>query len=106
MDSTSIKTVGVKVLKNRLSEYLRDVKRGTRVLVTDRDKVVAELREPQADYEVPLATENPLYDEWVRSGKIIPPRSRISGTTQLVPKSSVAVPPGTAKEILNWIRGK
>jgi antitoxin (DNA-binding transcriptional repressor) of toxin-antitoxin stability system len=39
-----MKTVGVKQLKARLSEYLRLVRSGEIVLVTDRDEVVAELR--------------------------------------------------------------
>lgn len=33
-------------LKNRLSEFLRDVRAGERVLVTDRGEVVAELSPP------------------------------------------------------------
>ena len=41
-----MKTVGVRELKNRLSEYLRDVRAGERVLVTDRGEVVAELAPP------------------------------------------------------------
>ena len=32
-----MKTVGIKDLKNNLSAYLRDVKRGTRILVSDRN---------------------------------------------------------------------
>jgi antitoxin (DNA-binding transcriptional repressor) of toxin-antitoxin stability system len=39
-----MKAVGVKVLKARLSEYLRLVKTGETILVTERDEVVAELR--------------------------------------------------------------
>jgi len=39
-----MKSVGVKQLKTRLSEYLRLVRNGETVLVTDRDEVVAELR--------------------------------------------------------------
>ena len=39
-----MKSVGVKQLKSRLSEYLRIVRGGEIVLVTDRDEVVAELR--------------------------------------------------------------
>ena len=41
-----MKTVGVRELKNRLSEYLREVRRGESVLVTDRGEVVAELSAP------------------------------------------------------------
>ena len=41
-----MKTVGVRELKNRLSEYLRQAKSGEGVLVTDRGQVVAELTPP------------------------------------------------------------
>ena len=41
-----MKTVGVRDLKNRLSEYLRRVRLGEGVLVTDRGEVVAELLPP------------------------------------------------------------
>jgi len=44
-----VKAVGLRELKNRLSEYVRDVRRGERVLVTDRGEVVAELVPPQLD---------------------------------------------------------
>jgi len=40
----TMRSVGVKQLKSRLSEYLRLVRSGETVLVTDRDEVVAELR--------------------------------------------------------------
>jgi prevent-host-death family protein len=39
-------TVGIRELKNRLSEYLRAVAAGEHVLVTDRGEVVAELSAP------------------------------------------------------------
>lgn len=41
-----MKAVAVKELKNRLSAYLREVRNGEVVLVTDRGVVVAELRQP------------------------------------------------------------
>jgi antitoxin (DNA-binding transcriptional repressor) of toxin-antitoxin stability system len=44
-----MKAVAVKELKNRLSQYLREVASGEVVLVTDRGKVVAELRRPSTD---------------------------------------------------------
>ena len=43
-----VKTAGVRELKAHLSGYLRDVERGDVVLVTDRGRVVAELRPPGA----------------------------------------------------------
>jgi prevent-host-death family protein len=41
-----MKTVGLRELKNRLSEYVREVRSGESVLVTDRGEVVAELVPP------------------------------------------------------------
>jgi antitoxin (DNA-binding transcriptional repressor) of toxin-antitoxin stability system len=41
-----MKTVGIRDLKNRLSEYVREVRGGEEILVTDRGEVVAELRPP------------------------------------------------------------
>jgi len=41
-----MRTVGVRDLKNKLSEYLRRVRLGESVLVTDRGEVVAELLPP------------------------------------------------------------
>ena len=53
-----MKTVGIRELKNRLSEYLRQVRSGESVLVTDRGEVVAEITPPghrTADGEVSAA---------------------------------------------------
>jgi prevent-host-death family protein len=41
-----MKSVGIRELKNRLSEYVREVRSGEAVLVTDRGEVVAELIPP------------------------------------------------------------
>jgi antitoxin (DNA-binding transcriptional repressor) of toxin-antitoxin stability system len=41
-----MKTVGIRELKNRLSEYIRRARSGEGVLVTDRGQVVAELTLP------------------------------------------------------------
>ncbi len=41
-----MKVVGVKVLKNKLSSYLKLVRDGEVVLVSDRNEVIAEIRRP------------------------------------------------------------
>lgn len=41
-----MKSVGIRDLKNKLSEYVREVRSGEAVLVTDRGEVVAELIPP------------------------------------------------------------
>jgi antitoxin (DNA-binding transcriptional repressor) of toxin-antitoxin stability system len=43
-----MRSVGLKLLKKKLSEYVRLAAGGETVLVTDRDRVVAELVPPQA----------------------------------------------------------
>lgn len=43
-----MKAIGVRELKAQLSRYLRDVQAGETVLVTDRGRVIAELRSPSA----------------------------------------------------------
>jgi antitoxin (DNA-binding transcriptional repressor) of toxin-antitoxin stability system len=61
-----VRSVGVKVLKNKLSEYLRVAASGETVLVTDRDRVVAELGPPRAGRAPALA--DALLAEAVRQG--------------------------------------
>ena len=54
-------TVGVRDLKNKLSEYLRRVRLGETVLVTDRGEVVAELLPPgqgRGDPSVPAGLQS------------------------------------------------
>ncbi len=41
-----MRTMGIRELKAHLSSVLRDVQRGDHILVTDRGRVVAELRLP------------------------------------------------------------
>jgi antitoxin (DNA-binding transcriptional repressor) of toxin-antitoxin stability system len=41
-----MRAVGLRELKNRLSEYVRRARSGEVILVTDRGEVIAELRRP------------------------------------------------------------
>jgi antitoxin (DNA-binding transcriptional repressor) of toxin-antitoxin stability system len=66
-----MRAVGLKVLKNKLSEYVRLAASGETVLVTDRDRVVAELVPPRAGRSPLLA--DALLAEAVRQGWITPP---------------------------------
>ena len=65
-------TVGTRELKNRLSHFLRQVREGERVLVTDRGTVVAELR------PVPPAPsdEQAIWQELAASGSVSLGRGR------------------------------
>lgn len=62
-----MKVVGIRELKNRLSEYIRLVKSGQNVLVTERGEVVAELRPPGP---ASLDSKRPALAEMLAQGKI------------------------------------
>jgi antitoxin (DNA-binding transcriptional repressor) of toxin-antitoxin stability system len=65
-----MRAVGIKVLKNKLSEYVRLAASGESVLVTDRDRVVAQLGPPP-----PHRAENvadAVLAQAVREGLITP----------------------------------
>jgi antitoxin (DNA-binding transcriptional repressor) of toxin-antitoxin stability system len=66
-----VRAVGIKVLKNRLSEYVRLASAGEIVLVTDRDEVVAELGPPRVARSAVL--DDARLAEAVRNGWLTPP---------------------------------
>lgn len=68
---SDMRSVGLKVLKNKLSEYVRLAAAGETVLITDRDKVVAQITAPDAARS-PLLADAMLADA-VRSGWLTPP---------------------------------
>lgn len=72
-----MRAVGLKILKNRLSEYVRLATSGETVLVTDRDRVVAELVPPERSRSPVLA--DALLAEAVRQGWITPPALAAAG---------------------------
>jgi len=65
-----MRSVGLKTLKNKLSEYVRLASQGETVLVTDRERVVAELVPPR-ESRSPLLSDA-LLAEAVREGWITP----------------------------------
>jgi antitoxin (DNA-binding transcriptional repressor) of toxin-antitoxin stability system len=65
-----MRSVGLKVLKNKLSEYVRLAAAGETVLVTDRDRVVAELVPPQSGRSA--ISEDTFRAEGVREGWLTP----------------------------------
>ncbi len=94
----TVERVGVKNLKNNLSAYLRQVKRGVRVLVTDRDEVIAEIGQPRRERsDLP-----PEFEEWIRRGELRPGRR----PKRPLPASPVRFPAGTAQRLLDLDRGE
>ncbi len=98
---TEIKTVGVKDLKNNLSAYLREVRTGVRLLVSDRNTVIAELHEPYLDRSL-TASLNPPLSDWVKSRTVTLP----SGAKEKLSMSPVRKPDGTSLKLLDQDRGE
>ncbi len=81
-----MRAVGLKVLKNRLSEYIRLASGGETVLVTDRDRIVAEIVPPRSDE---LRTVSDAFlAEAVRKGWVSPPVFRQGGAPPRKPVCS------------------
>lgn len=72
-----MRAVGLKVLKNKLSEYVRLAQGGETILVTDRDRVVAELVPPREGRSPAVA--DAVLAELVRHGWVSPPVRPLTG---------------------------
>jgi len=96
-----IKSVGIRDLKNNLSARLREVRRGVRVLVSDRDAVVAELHEPTATYATGEFSD-PVLAGWIREGALVPPARPKEPPLE----SPVRLPEGSARNLLDQDRGE
>lgn len=92
-------SVGIRELKNRLSEYLRMVRRGEVILVTDRGEAVAELHQPVNTPEVAV------YPELLRRARMGKVRLGGPNRADLYPRVPTTVPPGTAQKLLREERG-
>ncbi|HKU95357.1 MAG TPA: type II toxin-antitoxin system Phd/YefM family antitoxin [Vineibacter sp.] len=66
-----MRAVGLKTLKNKLSEYVRLAAGGETVLITDRERVVAEIVPPRAERSAMLS--DAMLADAVRQGWVTPP---------------------------------
>lgn len=98
--------VGVRELKNRLSEYLRRVGLGESFLVTEHGRPVAEIKRPSP---VPPGFEScnlaPSFWERVERGEIeLARQANLPELYQELP--AVVMPEGTAQRILDESRAE
>ncbi len=90
-----MRTVGIRDLKARLSSILREVQRGDTVLVTDRGRVVAELRKPNVASWVESPADRALARMASQGHLRLAERS-----SDPYPPSPIKTPEGTAAELL------
>jgi antitoxin (DNA-binding transcriptional repressor) of toxin-antitoxin stability system len=81
-----MRAVGLKALKNRLGEYVRLAAGGETVLVTDRDRIVAEIVPPRA--AGCSTVSDALLAEAMRNGWVSPPVMRREGAPPRKPVCS------------------
>ena len=68
----AMRSIGIKALKDKLSEYLRLAAAGETVYVTDRDRIVAEIGPPRISRAESVS--DAVVAEGVRTGWITPRR--------------------------------
>ena len=90
--------VGIRELKNNLSQYVRRIEKGEKFAVTAHGRVVAELLPPGAS----TATRPNRYAELVAAG-VIRPATKKGPLPKWKPLN---LPPGTAKALIDWSRGE
>jgi antitoxin (DNA-binding transcriptional repressor) of toxin-antitoxin stability system len=96
-----VKSVGVKQLKSRLSEYLRLVRGGETVLVTDRDEVVAELRPTRRRLDR-VDTLDELLESLAERGEIT--RASLHPSPRKWSAKGLGLTAGSAQALLDEIR--
>lgn len=99
--ASNTKTVEIRELKAHLSAYLHEVRTGTRILVLDRDQMIAELHQP--GLTMSQAGLNPILLSWANASIITLPKSE---KKKKCPPSPLHAPEGTANRLLNEDRGE
>ncbi len=97
-----MRAVGVRDLKANLSRYLREVERGEVVLVTDRGRVVAELRAAPESAQVESRVDRDLRTLATR----MPLSVHEAHDSSAYPASPVQAAEGTARGLLDAERGE
>ena len=97
-----MKSVGVKQLKSRLSEYLRLVRGGETVLVTDRDEVMAELRPTRKQPGIADSLDE-ILDSLAECGEIT--RATLPKRRWRWKAAGLGLAAGSATSLLDEVRG-
>jgi prevent-host-death family protein len=99
-----MKTAGIRELKNHLSAYIREVENGETVLVTDRGRVVAELRPPGERERAAPPPGNLAYRRLVHAGMLRPAaRAR---SVRLADRPVYRLARGMAQDLVDQERGE
>jgi len=80
-----MRTVGLKILKNKLSEYVRCAANGETVVITDRGRIVAEIVPHKSESGLTPFQEKGVREGWLKPAKRpfapLPPGKPVPGLT-------------------------
>lgn len=92
--------MGIRQLKNQLSRYLRQLKPGQSIAITDRGRVVAELRVP-----LPEASFGDRSADLIAAGVMRAAQEEGDPLADWPTRQQVNLPPGTVRELIDEDRG-
>jgi antitoxin (DNA-binding transcriptional repressor) of toxin-antitoxin stability system len=97
-----IRSVNIRALKDGLSAYLRDVRRGDIVLVTDRGQVIAELRQPTL-HAVGMDPPAARLSQLAEAGRV---RLGLPNWAGAYGESRLRLSTQSVRDALDWARGE
>src|SRR5262249_6389975 len=97
-----VKTTNIRALKDRLSAFLRDVQRGDVILVTDRGRLVAEIRPPTVE-ATPTGPTAAKLRRLASEGVV---KLGLPNRADAYRKPGVSLPDQVVEDVLGWTRGE
>ncbi len=97
-----VKTTNIRALKDRLSAFLRDVQRGDVILVTDRGRVVAEIRLPSVEAPATGTAAGKLR-RLATEGVV---KLGLPNRADAYRKPGISLPDKVVEDALGWTRGE
>jgi antitoxin (DNA-binding transcriptional repressor) of toxin-antitoxin stability system len=94
-------SAGIRDLKNNLSRYIRRLSTAKRILITDRGRVVAELRLPEPEPPQARGPIGPRYQALIDAGVIRPAIESGDPLKDWPTAAQLKLPPGTAQELID-----
>jgi antitoxin (DNA-binding transcriptional repressor) of toxin-antitoxin stability system len=89
--------VGIRILKDQLSKYLDIVRGGEIVIITDRNKEIAQISLPPSLQKRKLSASDTFIKEEINLGYLVPAKRKKSEIDQLLGKKKI-----TKQENINW----
>jgi antitoxin (DNA-binding transcriptional repressor) of toxin-antitoxin stability system len=97
-----MRSVGIRELKNNLSRYLYFVKEGETIIITEHNKVIAEIKQPKENMDEKNRGIHKYLEEQEKLGKMSLAKRNKSSIREIVRKNKIKI--NDWQEIYNSIR--